>query len=110
MDLALERIERADGVCVAVAGEVDADTAPRMLAELLAAVECDPRLTVDLRGVTFMDSQGLAALLRARQEAELCGGTLRLEGVSRRVLKLLQLTRMDSVFPLVAAPAEGTAG
>jgi anti-sigma B factor antagonist len=110
MDLALERIEREDGVCVAVAGEVDAYTAPRMLAELLAAIERDPRLTLDLSAVTFMDSQGLATLLRARQEAEARGGTLRLDRVSVRVLKLLQLTRMDSLFPVVAAPADGVAG
>ena len=110
MDLALERTEREDGVCVAVAGEVDAHTAPRMLAELLAALERDPRLTVDLAAVTFMDSQGLAALLRARQETERRGGTLRLDRVSPRVLKVLQLTRLDTVFTLSSAAADGVAG
>jgi anti-sigma B factor antagonist len=107
MDLAVERTERQDGACVAVAGEVDAYTAPRMLAELLAALETDARLTVDLAGVTFMDSQGLAALLRARQEAERRGGQLRLERVSPRVRKLLELTRLDTVFPLPPA-ADGS--
>lgn len=107
MDLALERVARQDGVCVAVAGEVDAYTAPKMLAELLAAIEQDPRVSVDLSAVTFMDSQGLASLLRARQQAERYGGTLRLERVSTRVLKLLQLTRMDSVFPDATAAADG---
>ncbi len=107
MDLAVRRTEREDGVGVAVAGEVDAHTAPTMLAELLAAVEREPRIAVDLAAVTFMDSQGLAALLRARQEAERRGGELRLEQVSPRVLKLLQLTRMDTVFALPPA-ADGT--
>ena len=110
MDLALKRIEQGDGVCVVVGGEVDAHTAPRMLAELLAALERDPRLTVDLAAVSFMDSQGLAALLQARQEAERRGGTLRLERVSPRVLKLLQLTRLDTVFPLSPAVMDGRVG
>lgn len=57
--------------------------------------------------MTFMDSQGLAALLSARQEAESQGGSLRLEGVPRRVLKLLQLTRLDTMFTIdsTATPA-----
>src|SRR3954447_26406048 len=98
MNFAVDRTVRPDGLCVAVAGEVDAYTAPEMVAALLAAVEADPRLTVELSGVTFMDSQGLAALLRARQESERHGGTFRLEAVPPRVLKLLELTGMDAVF------------
>lgn len=104
MDLAVRRVERQDGVGVAVAGEVDAYTAPTMLTKLLAAVEQDPRLTVDLAAVTFMDSQGLAVLLRVRQEVERRGGELRLAQVSPRVLRLLQLTRMDTVFALPPTP------
>src|SRR5215204_6434897 len=42
-------------------------TPPRMLAALLTAVTEDPRLIVDLSAVTFMDSQGLAALLRPKE-------------------------------------------
>ena len=61
---------------------------------------------VDLSAVTFMDSQGLAALLRARQEAESSGGSLRLEGVPARVLKLLRLTRLDSVFTVDSISTE----
>jgi anti-sigma B factor antagonist len=110
MNFAVERTMRPDGACVAVAGEVDAYTAPEMLAALLASVDVDPRLTVDLAGVTFMDSQGLAALLRARQETEHRGGALRLEAVSPQVLKLLRLTGLDTVFVIDPASAGGSAG
>jgi len=109
MNFVVDRTARPDGVCVAVAGEVDTYTAPQMLAALLAALETDPRLTVDLSAVTFMDSQGLSALLRTRQETERRGGSLRLEGVPPRVLKLLELTGMDAVFTIDPAPAHGAA-
>ena len=98
MKFRVEQTARADGTCVAVAGEVDAHTAPQMKAALLEAVSRHQRVTVDLAAVTFMDSQGLAALLRARQEAESRGGNVRLERVPTRVLKLLRITALESVF------------
>ena len=63
-------------------------------------------VTVDLSAVTFPDSQGLAALLSARQESETQGRTLRLEGVPPRVLKLLQVTRFDAMFMIDSATAD----
>jgi anti-sigma B factor antagonist len=86
-----------------VAGEVDADTAPQMKAALLEAVSRHRSVAVDLAAVTFMDSQGLAALLRARQEAESRGGSLRLERVPDRVLKVLRITALESVFIIDSA-------
>jgi anti-sigma B factor antagonist len=106
MNFGMQRTARPDGLCIAVAGEVDAYTAPDMRAQLLDALRLNQLLIVDLSTVTFMDSQGLAALLRARQEAESNGGSLRLEGVPSRVLKLLQLTRLDSVFTIDSVAAE----
>jgi len=108
MSFAVERTARPEGLCVAVAGEVDADTAPRMKAELLDAVRHHRLVTVDLSAVTFMDSQGLAALIRARKEAESCGGTLHLDAVPARILKLLQLTGLHTVFTVVAPGMELT--
>jgi len=106
MNFAMQRTARPDGLCVAVAGEVDAYTAPEMRAHLLEALRLHPVVIVDLSAVDFMDSQGLAALLRVRQEAESSGGGLRLEGVPSRVLKLLQLTRLDSVFTIHSVATE----
>jgi anti-sigma B factor antagonist len=106
MNFAMHRTARADGLCIAVAGEVDAYTAPEMRAQLLDALRRHPLVIVDLSAVDFMDSQGLAALLRARQEAESSGASLRLAGVSSRVLKLLQLTRLDSVFTIDSVSTE----
>jgi anti-sigma B factor antagonist len=106
MNFAMQRTARADGLCVAVTGEVDAYTAPEMRAQLLDAMRLNPVVIVDLSAVTFMDSQGLAALLRARQEAESSGGRLRLEGVPSRILRLLQLTRLDSVFTIDSVSTE----
>lgn len=100
MKFAVQQTPRPDGQCVSVAGEVDAYTAPEMREQVIDALRHHPAVIVDLSAVTFMDSQGLAVLLSARQEAEARGRSLRLEGVPRRVLKLLQLTRLDTLFAI----------
>ncbi len=110
MNFALQRVRRPDGVCVAVTGEVDAYTAPKLRAELLAAVREHPVVTVDLSAVTFMDSQGLTALITARQQAEQRGTSLVLDGVPPRVLKLLQLTGLDAMFAVGSPEHRDRAG
>jgi anti-sigma B factor antagonist len=66
--LAVERI-RSDGYEVlAVAGELDIATAPRMLSALNEALaDVANPLIVDLSRVVFMDSTGLALLMNARR-------------------------------------------
>ena len=104
MDFGMQRAMRPGGLCVSVAGEVDAYTAPGMQAELIDALRSHPVVIVDLSAVTFMDSQGLAAFIRAHQEAESSGGTLRLAGVPARVRQLLTITGLDSMLAIDPDP------
>lgn len=62
---------------VGVGGEVDLLTADDLY-EFLATVirQRGPRLSVDLRRVTFLDSRGASAMLRARRLARSLGGNL----------------------------------
>jgi len=61
----------ADGrVVLAVHGELDRETTPRLAASISKALAAaPPRVDLDLAGVTFMDSQGLRILLEARRRA-----------------------------------------
>ncbi len=55
---------------VSPSGDLDVSTSPRLLAcidELLA--EGRSRITIDLRAVTFIDSSGLGALVKAQKRA-----------------------------------------
>ena len=57
-------------------------------------------LTVDCAGVTFMDSSGIAVLLRLRQRMEALGGDLRVVGLREqpgRVLRAAGLERILSI-------------
>jgi anti-anti-sigma factor len=65
------RVERgSDGEVelLAVSGEIDIASAPRLISSLNEALgECDSPVVVDLTEVGFMDSTGLALLLNAHR-------------------------------------------
>jgi anti-anti-sigma factor len=58
------------------------------------------RLVTDLRGVTRIDSAGVRALVRGLTTAQRLGGSFKLVAPSPRVLAVLQLARLDSVFTI----------
>jgi anti-sigma B factor antagonist len=104
MRFMVERTSRPEGTCVAVAGEVDVDTAPRMRRALVAGLAAGERVVLDLAAVTFMDSSGLSALLAIHQDAKAAGLTFQLQRVPPAVLRLLTVTGMDSVLIVLPAP------
>ena len=83
--------QQPDGLTLSLTGEVDHHTARSMMTALEESVATllPMRLTLDLSGVTFMDSSGIAVLLRAKRQMDGLGGTLRVTAIpqqSRRVL------------------------
>ena len=71
-----------------------------------------PEIIVDLAGLEFIDSSGVAALARGRKLARHAGGDLLLGAPQHQVLRVLTLTRLIDVFPVYASVDEAarTAG
>ena len=57
-------------------------------------------LLVDLSAVGFLDSSGLGALVRALTNSQKEGGQTKLLHAGPQVRKLLQMTKLDSVFEI----------
>lgn len=57
-------------------------------------------LLVDLSNVGFLDSSGLGALVRALTQSQKEGGQTKLLNAGPQVRKLLQMTKLDSVFEI----------
>lgn len=57
-----------------------------------------PRLVIDLRAVTFLDSTGLGALVTIRNATVAMDKEIALRNVPRRVQRLLAITGLDQVF------------
>lgn len=83
----------------ALSGELDHHGAKQIMQELDQRIERDmPRkLTIDMKGVTFMDSSGIAVLLRVhRRMAQLEGGltVTNVPAQAQRVFQAAGLGRM----------------
>ena len=86
---------------VAVSGEIDIASAPKLREELLSALHRHgARLALDLGGVTFMDCAGVNVLLAARRHALLEGGWVRVAWASRRARNILMITGLHREFAL----------
>ena len=89
-------------VLVRMPTEVDLATAPALRDELLRALNRDGvHLVVDALDVTFMDSSGVNALVRARERAAALDGSLHVVAGSPGVRRVLQITGLDERLGLV---------
>ena len=93
---------RDSALTIALSGEIDHHGAREMMAQMDQAIaeRLPTRLVLDLSGVTFMDSSGIAVLLRSRRQLEHTGGELRVTGIpaqARRVLDAAGIGRLISL-------------
>jgi anti-sigma B factor antagonist len=101
-------IERGGGhAVVRVSGEFDL-AATHAVEDALLSVEdgVNPVIVLDLRGVTFLDSTGLRTITSADHRARDAGHELRIIRGPEQVQKLLYVTGMDKILPLVDDPEE----
>ena len=80
---------------LALEGELDALTV-NAFDNALAIRNGERDVTIDVSGLTFIDSSGLHAILDYVQSRE-PDGTVTLRGVSPHVLKLLEITRLTEL-------------
>jgi anti-anti-sigma factor len=81
------------GVVLELHGELDLGSAPELERQLAEAEAEKPgRLLIDLGNLSFMDSTGLALMLRAQQTAQDNGHQLCLRPGSPQVQRLFELT------------------
>lgn len=93
-----------------ISGDVDMHAAPQVRKALLDALQEKNGLLVDLAGVSYMDSSGVACLVEAFQTARRQGSYFALVAVAPPVLAVLRLARLDKVFTLYATVDEALAG
>ena len=90
---------RDNTLTAALSGEIDHHGAREMMNQLSDAIaeRLPARLTLDMSGVTFMDSSGIAVLLRALRQTQQIGGALRVTNIpiqARRVLDAAGVGRL----------------
>jgi anti-sigma B factor antagonist len=101
VDLGLEVSERDEWSVIAVSGEVDVATAPRLREQLVDLVNHGHhRIVVSLEGVEFLDSTGLGVLVGALKRVRTYDGDLALVCTEPRILKVFEITGLTKVFTI----------
>lgn len=85
---------------VRLSGEVDLSWSQQVRRAILDALERTGRVGVELSQVSYIDSSGIAALVEGFQTARSRGQQFGLVAASTAVVSVLQLARLDRVFPL----------
>jgi len=86
---------------VVVEGEVDMFTSPDLRDNLLPFFKKKVKgIIVDLSGVSFMDSSGIATLVEGLQWSKKEKRQFILTGLGTNVLNALTLTKLDNVFSI----------
>lgn len=93
-------------VVVALCGELDIVDAAAVASALGTIVAREPGIIVDLAGLEFIDSSGVAVLAYGRKRARRAGGDLLLAAPRRQVVQVLTLTRLVDVFTVHASVEE----
>lgn len=95
----ISRAGAGDWFRIALRGDVDVDTSPQLSAAVDDALGRGRRhVAVDMGAVTFLDSTGLTALLRARDAMASAGGSLRVTSASPVVVRLLEITELTDLL------------
>jgi anti-sigma B factor antagonist len=96
------KVTKERGVCLVNAcRELDATAAPDFNQKLESLLtDGKQKIVIDLKDTRFIDSSGLATLVRAFKRARAAGGALALAGLQPAVLKIFELTRLDRAFDI----------
>ncbi len=101
------KVEKQSGFSiVALTGEVDLSWSPDARKAILETLAARTPTLVDLSAVTYIDSSGVASLVEGYQNARKTGVEFGLIGVSPAALGVLELARLDKVFPIYKSLAE----
>ena len=99
MDLTLTTRDAGGKTIVAVGGEIDVYTAPKLrdkITEIVAGGVYD--IVIDMEEVEFLDSTGLGVLVGGLKKVRAHDGSLQLVCNQDRLLKIFRITGLAKVF------------
>jgi anti-sigma B factor antagonist len=96
----IDIVDTENGALASLKGRIDIDSSPAVCDQLRALLHAPHPTTVsiDLSGVTHVDSSGVATLIEALRIARSCQTDLRLQGLQGRLLRLFEVTGILELF------------
>ncbi len=91
---------------IELTGDVDLSCSPDARKQILQCLDAGRSLLIDLSAVSYIDSSGVASLVEGYQTAKKKALRFGLVGVSAAAMGVLQLARLDKVFPIHGSVAQ----
>lgn len=89
---------------VPLEGEIDLHESPQLMDRLNPLIaRKSPCVHLDLSGVSYIDSSGLAVFIDAMQRIQSYGGEFALVAIRDSVRKILEIARLDQIFKIYPA-------
>ncbi len=107
MELSVKNLGTA--VAIAVLGDIDSGTVPVAQQQILALVQPQCRILLDMSKVGFMSSAGLRMLLFVYRQVSSAGGHVVVVGLSDDIKDTMALTGFLDFFKLYDTPEAGLA-
>ncbi len=98
-EIKFEKVE--DGCIVYATGEIDLSNSQGLRKTILAALKTNPKVYVDLSGVSYIDSSGIASLVEGLQFSKSNHKEFVLTNPSKQVKAIMELARLDKVFTII---------
>ena len=110
MDLTLTTRDAGGKTIVAVGGEIDVYTAPKLRDKITELVgNGEYHLVIDMEKVDFLDSTGLGVLVGGLKKVRAHDGSMRLICNQERLLKIFRITGLAKVFAIHGSQADALA-
>lgn len=92
---------------ISVKGELDINSSPDLKAVLTKLIDKKIfQMMVNLEGVTYIDSSGLATLIETVQHVRKGNGVMSLVGMSAKIKNLFEITKLDRLFKIYSTQEE----
>jgi anti-sigma B factor antagonist len=91
---------------ISLTGEVDMHCSPKARQQILDQLNASLSVLVDLSAVDYIDSSGIASLVEGLRVAKSNQLSFGLVGVSKPALQVLELAKLDKVFPIHETAAD----
>lgn len=100
-DITITTEQRGDACVLFPVGDIDLSRSPVLRASMKDALNDNPqRLVIELSGVSYMDSSGVATLVEAMQLSRKAGVGLVLCSLTERVKSIFEIARLEQVFTI----------
>ena len=90
-----------DRITIHFSGEIDMQYSPKVREQILLQLDNNKPLHINLHGVSYMDSSGIACLVEGLQKSKSQQIDFILVKPQAQVMQVLKLARLDQVFNII---------